>query len=181
MCIPCCSPMFLHFVPVHPTLTVCRCNILEAYVFITACRPSRIDFDKESLSFREISHCQWWMAEDCEEACTVVVDHKLRSSRCTQTTVSSHHSQRPQGLECACEWGAYFVFLSPDSHPWGTFHPEMCSLLFSAPLCERRNHQEALNWKTYEWHQINLRFHKLSPPSYYRAQTDQPTQYLFNK
>lgn len=95
-----------------------------------------IDLDKERTRSVILKHpcSQRWMVEGCEEGRTLAADRKHWSSRCTQTTVSSHHSQRPQGLECACEWGAYFVFLGPDSHPWGTFHPEMCFLLFSAPL-----------------------------------------------
>lgn len=155
-------------------------------LFVTACRPLCFDLDKEStrsvIQRRSFgSCCQRWMLEVCEDgAAPVAVDH--RSSHCTQTTVSSHHSQRPRGLGCACEWGAYFVFLSPDSHPWGTFHPEMRFLLFPDPsICERWNHQEALDWKTWEWHQINLRFHKHFPPTYYRAPTDQPAQHLVNK
>lgn len=40
------------------------------------------------------------------------------------------------------------MFLRPDSHPRGTFHPEMRSVLFPAAApCERWNHQEAVDWK----------------------------------
>lgn len=39
----------------------------------------------------------------------------------------------------------------------------MLSAISSPSICERWNHQEALDWKTWEWHQINLRFHKHFP------------------
>lgn len=146
MYVPCYSPLnnplnwLLTASPLHSPLTICRCNILEACVFVCYSAPSPESWFRQrkySLCDSERSFgscCQRWMLEVCEDGCPVAVDHKHWSSHCTQTTVSSHPSQRPWGLGCACEWGAYFVFLSPDSHPWGTFHPEMCSLLFPAPL-----------------------------------------------
>lgn len=128
--------------PLDPPLTICRCNILETGVFVCCSAPSPVSWFRQRKCSLCDSHSSFWLMLSVVDAgglwkkkgCPVAVDHKLRSSHCTQTTVSSHHSRRPRGLDCACEWGAYFVFLSPDSHPWGTFHPEMCSLLFSAPL-----------------------------------------------
>lgn len=159
---------------------------LGACVFACYCSMSPVSWFRQrkySLCDSERSFglcCHWWMLEVCEDGCTVTVDHKHRSSHCTETTVSSYHSQRPWGLEHACEWGAYFVFLSPDSHPWGTFHPEMCSLLFSAPLCalepSRSTRLENLRVASNK-----SKVPQAFPPTYYWAPTDQPTQHLANK
>lgn len=128
-----CYHWLLTAFPLYSPPTICRCNILEACVFVCYSAQSLVSwFRQRKYSLCDSERSFGWRF--VKTAAPVAVDHKHRSSHCTQTTVSSHHSQRPWGLGCACEWGAYFVFLSPDSHPWGTFHPEMCSLLFPAPL-----------------------------------------------
>lgn len=131
---------FLAASPLHSPLAICRCNVLESccVCFLMAPCPQSLDLDRGStrsviqkdLLARAVRGGCWRVVMT---AATAAVDHKRRSSHCTKSAVSSHHSQRPGGLGCACERGAYFVFLGPDSHPWGTFHPEMCSLLFPAP------------------------------------------------
>lgn len=130
---------FLTALSLRSPPTICRCNNLEVGVFVTVPCPPSLDLDQESTCsvIQEdllADVASGWCWRLAKTAAPVAVDHKRRRSRCTQTIVSSHHLQRPEGLGCACEWGAYFVFLSPDSDPWGTFHPEMCSLLFPAHL-----------------------------------------------
>lgn len=118
-------------------MTICRGNIFVLFGSCSLSPESWFRLGKYSLcdserSFGSLSGAD--VGGFAMTAATAAVDHKRGSSHCTKSAVSSHHSQRPGGLGCACERGAYFVFLCPDSDPWGTFHPEMCSLLFPAPL-----------------------------------------------
>lgn len=92
--------------------------------------------------------CQRWKPKVCEEVGPAAADHKLRGSHCTQTTVSSHHSRRPRGLECACERGAYFVFFCPDRHPLRHLSSiDVLFSIFSPSICERWKYQGAVDWK----------------------------------
>lgn len=179
-----CYHWFLTAFPLRSPLTICCCNILEACVLQHTVLCVLI-YRKYWLCDSERSFgscCQRWMLGFCEDGCPVAADHKHRSSHCTQTTVSSYHSQRPWGLECACEWGAYFVFLSPDSHPWGSFHREMCSLLFSAPLYVRAvEPSRSTRLENLRVASNKSKVPQAFPPTYYRAPTDQPTQHLANK
>lgn len=139
--------------PIFQSLKISRCNSVRAQtlVFSTLSPVSLFRLRKCSSWGRWSGSCCQRVDAGALSGCLVQLWITNTGSQSTQTTVSSHHSQTPRGLQCACEKGAYFVFLSPDSHPWGSSSSrDVLHAIFSLSVCEHWNYQEALDWKTWE-------------------------------